>query len=168
MHIVGCGMSPAPQRWLFSSASPGTGRFTLLRRGWSLGIGPPPAPSRTPCSRTLDGNSSAGWKGWSAFLTRGCRDASQHALVAAGKMLVSGKFRCAGAEGEFLGSKGTTSIATPEPLPCGQVWHHEFWEAKHSCPPGCSPQKGYRDGLNGPQIHLPKENPKLRLDFAMT
>lgn len=129
---------------------------------------PPPAPPRTPCSRTLDGNSSAGWKGWSAFLTRGCRDASQHALVAAGKMLVSGKFRCAGAEGEFLGSKGTTSIATPEPLPCGQVWHHEFWEAKHSCPPGCSPQKGYRDGLNGPQIHLPKENPKLRLDFAMT
>lgn len=56
----------------------------------------------------------------------------------------------------------------PEPLPWGQAWPHEFWDAKHSYPPCCNPHQSYRDShFNGSQIHLPKENPKLRLDFAM-
>ena len=70
--------------------------------------------------------------------------------------------------GRFLGRKGVTSVATPELPPWGRVWRHEFWDAKHSCPPWCNPHQGYEDcHFNGSQIHLRKENPKLRLAFAM-
>lgn len=80
-----------------------------------------PPPSLDPLQQNSGWEQLCRVEGMEPFLTRRCRDASQHALVAAGKMLVSEEFRCAGAEGEFLGRKGTTSIATPEPLPWGHV-----------------------------------------------
>lgn len=108
MHIVGCGMSPAPQRWLFSSVSSGTGKVTLLRRGWSLGIGSPPLPD--PLQQNSGWEQLCRMEGTEPFLTRGCRDASQHALVAAGKMLGSEEFRCAGVEGDFWEGKARQAL----------------------------------------------------------
>ena len=162
MHIVRCGMHPPPRRWLFSSTSPGTGRFTLLRRGWSLSISSP-AP-QSPAAKLLMGTAP-----------QDERDrASPHPRVLG---CIARRFGCSGENvriggaqepREVLGRKGTARIATPEPLPWGQGWHHEFWDAKHPHPPCFNPPQGYRDGhFSGSQIHLLKENPKLSLDFAV-
>lgn len=57
-------------------------------------------------------------------------------------------------------------IETPELLPWGQVWHQEFWDAKHRCPPCCNPHQGCTSHFSRSPTLFLKENLKLGLDFA--
>lgn len=102
------------------------------------------------------------------LLARGCRDASQDALVAAGKMLGSEEFRCSGAEGDF-GKERHDKDCKAGAAALGTGVASRILGCKALMATSLQPVPGLRgESLQwGPQIHLPKETPRLRLDFAM-